>query len=49
MQEVLRLKSNKSELVNFQELQKLIVQEMDFASENIVSRLLLLLLLLVAL
>jgi hypothetical protein len=48
MQEVLKLKSNKSKRVNFQELQKPIVQKVDFASENIVSCLLLLLLLLLS-
>ncbi len=31
------MKANKSELVNFQELQKLIVRKIEFASENIVS------------
>jgi len=49
MQEMPRLKAKKRILVNFQELQKLIMQWIKLASENIVSCLLLLLLLLVAL
>jgi hypothetical protein len=46
MQEMQRLKANNCKPVKFQELQKLIVGEEAFASENIVSCLLLLLLLL---